>query len=47
MGKYEGQTEVIDTAETKDEARYLWQEYKMAYGSEWKLWIEKARNNNE
>jgi hypothetical protein len=41
MGKYEGLApEEIDTAETQEEAQTLLDEYKMAYGSEWQLWIE-------
>ena len=35
IGIYKGNKEVIDTAETKQEARALAGEYRMAFGSEW------------
>jgi hypothetical protein len=34
-----GQTEEIDTADTREEAEFLLGEYRMAFGSDWKLWI--------
>lgn len=40
MGKYKGQTEEIDTAETEKEAQYLQGEYQLAYGAQWQVWIE-------
>lgn len=39
-GKYKNfETEEIDTAETKKEAEYLLKEYKMAYGTDYSLYI--------
>lgn len=41
-GKYKnGKTEVLDTAETEQEASYLASEYKLAYGRDWKIWVSK------
>ena len=41
MGKYKnGRQEEIDTAETKHDADYLLQEYRLAFGPAWLLWIE-------
>lgn len=42
MGKYCGVTEEIDEFETREEAMRMLTEYRMAYGSEWKLWIKKS-----
>ena len=40
-GKYKnGYVEDIDTAETKEQANYLLNEYKMAFGNDYRLWIE-------
>jgi len=33
-------TEVVDEAGTEKEARYLLQEYRMAFGPSFDLWIE-------
>ena len=33
-------TEVVDEARTEKEARYLLQEYRMAFGPSFDLWIE-------
>lgn len=39
-GKYPGEPkEIIDEFDTKEEARAMLTEYRMAYGYEWKLWI--------
>ena len=35
-----GREEVIDTADTKKEAMYLLNEYKMSFGYNWKIWIK-------
>lgn len=43
MGKYQGETEEIDMATSKDEADYLISEYRMAYGRDWKIWAEPAK----
>jgi hypothetical protein len=40
LGKYRGQTEEIDTADTLREAEYLVAEYQMAYGVSWVVWYE-------
>ena len=43
-GKYPGETwETIDTADTEKEARQLVLEYKMAFGSEWRITYRRAR----
>lgn len=42
IGKYCGVTEEIDEFETREEAMQMLTEYRMAYGSEWKLWIKKS-----
>ncbi len=39
-GIYNGNTEVIDTTDDKNEAVYLVGEYIMAFGSEWDIWFE-------
>ena len=40
--EYCGVTEEIDEFETREEATQMLTEYRMAYGSEWKLWIKKS-----
>ena len=35
IGIYRGESEIIDTAESKDEANQLVTEYRMAFGSDW------------
>lgn len=38
MGKYKnGEEEEIDTADTFNDAMYLEQEYRMAYGPDWTI----------
>ena len=34
------QPEEIGTADSRDEAKYLVREFKMAYGSGWRVWFE-------
>lgn len=34
-------TEVVDEARTEKEARYLLQEYRMAFGPSFDLWVEE------
>jgi len=41
LGRYNNQTEEIDTADTKQEAEYLLGEYQLAFGAGWRLWIKK------
>lgn len=43
-GKYPGLPwETIDEFETKDEARAMLKEYRLAYGPGWRLTIRKAK----
>jgi hypothetical protein len=44
IGKYQGQSEEIDVANSKEEAEYMLQEYKQAYGPAWKIWAEPAKS---
>ena len=45
MGKHNDCTEEIDTADEWSEAIYLVDEYTMAYGSDWEIWIEDTLSN--
>jgi len=38
IGKHQGETEVIDTAENKAERDYMLTEYRMAFGQGWTIW---------
>jgi hypothetical protein len=40
LGVYDGEKEVVDTAETQEDAEYLLQEYQLAFGLDWILTIE-------
>ena len=42
MGKYNDCTEEIDTADEWSEAIYMVDEYRMAFGSDWEIWVEEA-----
>lgn len=43
MGKYQGrEAEEIDSANTMKDAQYLLQEYLMAFGPGWRLWITES-----
>ena len=44
MGNTKFGTEEIDTAENFSEAVYLVDEYTMAYGEGWEIWIEDMTN---
>jgi predicted transcriptional regulator len=47
MGKYSGLApEEIDTAASLDEADYLLDEYQLAFGGSWELWIEAVSRDN-
>ena len=46
MGKYRGNAGEIDQFETRKEAMRMFGEYRMAFGSEWVLWIRKKRLMN-
>ena len=37
--------EEIDCAESKEDAEFLKNEYQMAFGSSWTIWVEKKRSN--
>ena len=39
IGVYGGKAEVIDSADTKQEAEYLVREYQMAYGQTWRVYM--------
>ena len=39
MGKYDGTTEEVDTADSEETARYLEREYQLAYGYSWEVWV--------
>lgn len=43
VGTYRGETEVVDSADTMREARYLLGEYRLAFGAGWYLRIRRAR----
>jgi hypothetical protein len=40
MGKYRSEVEEIDSCESKKEADILLQEYRMAFGMSWRVWVE-------
>jgi hypothetical protein len=40
MGNCRGEVEEIDCSDDKKEAKRLVNEYKMAFGPSWKVWIE-------
>jgi hypothetical protein len=42
MGTYRGRTEEIDSATSEKDARYLLAEYRLAFGSAWKVWVEEC-----
>jgi len=42
-GKYKGKIEKLDTAKNQREANFLVQEYRMAFGSVWKIWAGLRR----
>lgn len=39
-GRYRGRSEQLDTAESPLEAERLANEYRMAFGPEWTVWIQ-------
>lgn len=42
MGCLKGaEEELIDRADTKREAEYLVREYRIAFGSDWRIWSEE------
>ena len=44
MGLYQGCTEEIDTAENKCVALYLQNEYAVAYGKQWIIFIKESKD---
>ncbi len=42
IGVYQGNKEVIDSAETKEGARYLVNEYRIAFGQGWSISFKRA-----
>ena len=46
-GKYEGKKEIIDQADNKEEADYLVQEYKLAFGPDWIIWSGRYVKDQE
>ena len=45
IGKYKGESEVIDQTDDKKDAEYLVMEYAMGFGSDWE--ISMCRYNDE
>jgi len=41
IGKYGGEEEELDRIGNVEEAEYLVEEYRMAFGSDWDIWFEK------
>lgn len=39
----EGYTEQVDLAEDMETAKYLVNEYRMSFGSGWKVWFKRAK----
>lgn len=45
VGKYKAQKrEVIDTFESRKDAEYNLNEYRLAFGKDWVLWIEREKD---
>ena len=40
MGRYQGGTELLDETTSREEARMLVNEYKLAFGDSWHVWFE-------
>ena len=47
MGEYRRKTEEIDEVDTKKEADYLAREYRIAYGEDWRIWVEEDEEDDE
>jgi len=43
MGKYREETEEVDEFETREEADSMLDEYRLAFGEGWRLWIKKEK----
>jgi len=42
VGEYQGQSEVLDTADTQIKAKWLAHEYKIAFGNSWTITIRRV-----
>ncbi len=40
----DGVVEIIDECQSESEGMFLVNEYRMAFGDGWSIWIETARN---
>lgn len=47
MGEYRRKTEEIDEVDTKKEADSLAREYRIAYGEDWRIWVEEDEEDDE
>jgi len=47
VGEYRGESEVLDTAETRVQAEYLVGEYQLAFGPEWRIHLVNNENWDE
>lgn len=43
IGTYQRKSEVIDSADTRKEAQYLRDEYRVAFGTEWAIAIKMRK----
>ena len=44
MGRYNGVTEELDTANNENSAEYLVNEYRIAFGTGWHIWTEDTQD---
>jgi|TARA_R110002167_G_scaffold365996_1_gene592551 hypothetical protein len=42
IGEYKGKKEIVDSAETLKEIRFMISEYRRAYGNDWILSIKRS-----
>lgn len=47
MGEYRRKTEELDEADTKKEADYLAREYRIAYGEDWRIWVDEEEDDED
>jgi len=47
MGEYRRKTEEIDEVDTKKEADYLAREYRIAYGGDWRIWVDEEEDDED
>lgn len=43
LGTYDGETETVDSFDTREEARTMLKEYRVAFGPTWSLRIKRTR----